>query len=99
MQHILYDYTHTLQLISRTQCTAHTDTDPGEDSGGTKHIGEVGIREGGPEVGRSGGTEEFLQDSRCSSSDIGLGREFLGPGGSGGVRRVCAGVYLLLLQS
>jgi hypothetical protein len=48
MQHILHDYTHT-QHLSPSQCTTHTDTDPGEDSGVIKHIEEVGILEGGAE--------------------------------------------------
>ena len=82
MQHILHDYTHT-QHPSLIQGTSHTDTDPGEDSGRNNNIEEVGISEGGAEVGRSGGTEGFLQDSRGSSSGTGLGREFSGSGGVG----------------
>ena len=35
-------------------------------------------------MGRAGGTDEFLQGSRGSSSDIGPGRAFLGREGSGG---------------
>jgi hypothetical protein len=73
MQHILHDYTHT-QRPSHIQCTPHTDTDPGEDSGRNNNIEEVGISEGGAEVGRSGGTEGFLQDSRGSSSGDGKQR-------------------------
>jgi hypothetical protein len=56
--------------------------DRGKGSGKNNNIEEVGISEGGAEVGRSGGTEGFLQDSR-GSSDTGLGREFPGSGVSG----------------
>ena len=79
MQHILHDYTHKL-TPSPTQYTIHPDTDSGEDSGGTTHIEEVGILEGEAIVGRSGGKERLLQDSRCFSSDIGPGREVSGSG-------------------
>ena len=83
MQHILHDYIHK-PIPRPPNTTPHSDTDSGGKSGGTKHIEEVGILEGGAVVGRSGGTVEFLQGSRGPSSDIGPGRGFLGRAGSGG---------------
>ena len=76
MQHILHDYTHKLTQ-KPTQYTLQSDTDPGEDSGGTSLIKEVGILEEEAIVGRS--------------SDIGPDREFPGSGVNGGVGTTGAG--------
>ena len=51
MQHKLHDYTHKLTQ-KLTQYTLQSDTDPGEDSGGTSLIKEVGILEEEAIVGR-----------------------------------------------
>ena len=89
MQHILHDYTHKL-TPSPTQYTLHSDTDSGEDSGGTTHIEEVGILEGEAIVGRLE-EERLLKDSRGVSSDIGSGRGYPGSGVNGGVGTTGAG--------
>jgi hypothetical protein len=54
MQNILHDYTHT-QHPSLKQGTSHTDMGPGKGSGRHNNFEEVGIPEGGAEVGRPGG--------------------------------------------